>query len=212
MKLLCFILSFLFSTTFTLADTRSEQRTWLGLFANKKITSDFNFWAETQLRHDESHQTMNQVLNRFGLLRPLNAHHEIGLLFAYVQSNTAKEYRPTLQYTYKSQLGLNSFALRNRLEFRELEEQEAKSIRWRTQLRWAQPLNEASDFVIWDEPFLTITHEDWTGNRVVERNRLFIGQKFKWPEFALEIGYLNQFIPRETKSIYEHSFVTYLIF
>ncbi len=194
------------------ADMRNEQRTWLGLFAQKKINSNLNLWAETQLRHDETHQTMNQVLNRFGLLRPLNSNHELGLLFAYVQSSTIKEYRPTLQHTYRSQISLNSFAVRNRLEFRELEEQEARSMRWRTLLRWSQTLNDDSDFIVWDEPFLTITHEDWTGNRFIERNRFFIGSKIKWREFFIEVGYLNQFIPRENKSVQEHALVTYIFF
>jgi hypothetical protein len=81
----------------TFAFERSEQRTWLGLFANKSINSEFNLWAETQLRHDESHQTMNQTLNRFGLIKKLSSQNEVGFLFAYVQSDSAKEYRPTLQ-------------------------------------------------------------------------------------------------------------------
>ena len=66
----------------TYADSRAEQRTWLGLFMRKKITTEYDLWAETQLRHDESNQTMNQTLNRFGVLKNLNEHHEVGFLFA----------------------------------------------------------------------------------------------------------------------------------
>ncbi len=194
------------------ADMRNEQRTWLGLFAQKKINSNLNLWAETQLRHDETHQTMNQVLNRFGLIKPISDRHEVGFLFAYVQSDTAKEYRPTFQYSYKIQDQSNFFTLRNRLELRDVEQQEAKSVRWRSLLRWSHALNESYDFLIWDEPFLNLTHEQWTGERLFERNRLFIGTKIKWSELALELGYLNQYIPRDTKSIQEHALVTYLFF
>jgi hypothetical protein len=62
----------------TFASGRGEQRTLRGLFAHKSINAEFNLWAETQLRHDESHQTMNQTLNRFGLIRKLSSQHEVG--------------------------------------------------------------------------------------------------------------------------------------
>jgi hypothetical protein len=51
----------LFFTIFSIAQAfaveRAEQRVWLGLFAKKKITEHYDLWAETQLRHDETHQT-----------------------------------------------------------------------------------------------------------------------------------------------------------
>ena len=191
---------------------RSEQRTWLGLFANKSIHSEFNLWAETQLRHDDSHQTMNQTLNRFGLIRKLSGQHEVGFLFAYVQSDTAKEYRPTFQYTYKFENDSTLYSIRNRLEFRDVEQQEANSMRWRTLFRWARPMAPSWDLLIWDEPFLNITHEEWTGQRVFERNRVFLGTVLKWEEIKIEFGYLNQLIPRENKTIQEHTLVGYLFF
>ncbi len=210
-KILLFLFLILIQSP-SFADMRNEQRTWLGLFAQKKITSNLNLWAETQLRHDETHQTMNQVLNRFGLIKPISENHEIGFLFAYVQSDSAKEYRPTFQYSYKVQRESNFFTLRNRLELRDVEQQDAKSVRWRSLARWSHALNASYDFLIWDEPFLNLSHEKWTGERLFERNRLFIGTKIKWSELAFELGYLNQFIPRATKSIQEHTLVTYLFF
>ena len=212
MKKIFLVLVLILTYSPTFADIRNEQRTWLGLFAQKKLTTSLNLWAESQLRHDESHQTMNQVLNRFGLLKPLSPNHEIGLLFAYVQSDTAKEYRPTLQYTYKVQEDSDLFSIRNRLELRDVEQQESNSVRWRSLLRWSHVLSESSDLVIWEEPFLNLSHEKWTGERLFERNRAFIGTKLKLSEIALEIGYLNQFIPRDTKSIQEHTLVTYFFF
>jgi hypothetical protein len=68
------------------------------------------------------------------------------------------------------------------------------------------------DLLIWDEPFLNITQEEWTGKRVFERNRVFLGTVLKWEEIKIEFGYLNQLIPRENKTIQEHSLVGYFFF
>ena len=202
----------IFSQNETFADSREEQRTWLGLLIRKKITSDYDLWAETQLRHDESNQTMNQTLNRFGVLKNLNEHHEVGFLFTYVQSATAKEYRPTLQYVYKNNGELNSFSMRNRLEGRDIENNDANSMRFRSQIRLAHVLNSQYDLVVWDEPFMNLTHEQWAGNRFIERNRAFLGTRVKFENISLEVGYMNQYIPRETRNVSEHILTTYFFF
>jgi len=208
-----FLVFFVFvSISKTFADSREEQRTWLGLFMRKKMTTDYDLWAETQLRHDESHQTMNQTLNRFGVLKNLSEHHEIGFLFAYVQSATAKEYRPTLQYVYKNNGELNSFSMRNRLEGRDIEKNYANSMRFRSQIRLAHVLNPKYDLVIWDEPFVNLTHEQWTGNHIFERNRAFLGTRVKFENISFEVGYMNQFVPKEPHNVTEHILTTYFFF
>lgn len=218
MKVLVVLLFTFSSVTQAFATERAEQRTWLGLFAKKKITENYDLWAETQLRHDESHQTMNQTLNRFGLLRSINKHHEIGLLFAFVQTGLMKEYRPAIQYLYKNNGPVNSFSIRNRLEGRDIEDSksiagsDADSLRFRSQIRWAYTLSPVYDLVFWDEPFLNLTHEKWTGNRFIERNRVFLGTRVKSENISFEIGYMNQYIPRNTVSMSEHALVLYFFF
>lgn len=208
----------IFSIAHAFAVERAEQRVWLGLFAKKKITEHYDLWAETQLRHDETHQTMNQTLNRFGLLRNLDEHHEVGLLFAFVQTGLMKEYRPAIQYLYKNNGPLNSFSVRNRLEARDIEDSktiagsDADSLRVRSQIRWAHTLNPKYDLVVWDEPFFTLTHEKWTGNRFIDRNRLFLGTRIKSENINFEVGYMNQYIPRNTVSMSEHTLVLYFFF
>ena len=209
MKLIFALLFIFFSVSEVFAFTKEEQRTWLGIFARKKITSELDFWAETQLRHDETHQTMNQTLNRFGILKNIDDHHEIGFLFAYVQSATLREYRPTLQYAYKNKWENDSFSIRNRLEGRDIEDNDANSLRFRSQLRWAHTLNSDYDLVVWDEPFVNLTHETWTGNRFVERNRAFLGTRIKFENISFEVGYMNQYIPRATQSVSEHILTLY---
>jgi hypothetical protein len=218
MKVIFIIVFAILSVDQVFPAEREEQRIWLGLVAKKKITEHYNLWAETQLRYDETHQTMNQTLNRFGLLRSLNEHHEVGLLFAFIQTGLMKEYRPALHYLYQNNGIINSFSIRNRLEGREIEDSKtisgsgADSLRFRSQIRWAHTLSPVYDIVLWDEPFLNLTHEKWTGNRLIERNRLFLGTRIKSEHIHFEVGYMNQYIPRNDVSMHEHALVFYIFF
>jgi hypothetical protein len=194
------------------AETKDEQRVWLGIFGRKELSSNYDLWAETQLRHDETNQTMAQILNRFGVLRNMNEHHEFGLLFAYVQSGLTKEYRPTLQYVYKNKLDINSFSIRNRLEGRDIENEDANSLRFRSLFRFSRPLNTQYDLVLWEEPFLNLTRENWSGDRFFERNRVFAGVRINFEKVNFEVGYMNQYVPRENQNISEHILTLYLFF
>ncbi len=210
MRLTIFIFLTLISVSQAFGDVRSEQRLWLGVFSKKKITENYLFWAEAQLRYDQTHQTMNQTMNRFGLLRNLNQNHEIGWLFSFIQTGMTKEYRPTLQHIYSDNRPLNNFSLRTRLEGRDIEDSDANSLRLRSQVRLAHTLNPTYDLVVWDEAFVNLTHEQWTGNHAIDRNRFFLGTRGKYEQIIFEIGYMNQYIPRNTLSLSEHALLLYL--
>jgi hypothetical protein len=212
MKLLLFILCLLFAGGVRAAEHRDEHRTWLGIFARKNIAPNYDVWAETQLRHDETNQTMNQTLNRFGPLKTLSEHHEVGALMVFVQGRTLREYRPTLQHVYKDRFGMSAVSLRNRLEFRDVEDDDANAVRFRTQLRWSSPLTAIYDLVLWDEPFVNLTRETWTGNRFFERNRAFAGTRISFEKISFEVGYMNQYIPRTNRDLSEHILVLYTYF
>jgi len=211
------ILIFLFASAHA-RSTVNEQRTWLGLFGKKALSEKNTLWAEAQLRHDVTNQTMNQTLNRFGVLRTLSPKHEAGLLFAYVQTNqlsgtSLREYRPTAQYVFKSVLGsIKDFSARARIEYRMLEDVSADSVRTRLLLRYGRKLSDATDFVFWEEPFVNVTREDWTGRRAFERNRAFMGVRQSFNGADVEVGYMNQFIPRTSRNMYEHILVAYLFY
>jgi len=195
------------------ASTKDRERIWVGMFGKKEIAEKNFFFTEAQLRYDLNTPTMQQNIIRFGGLHQLNLNHEIGLLGAYVQTGLVKEYRPTLQYTYFSNSNkFYDFSLRNRLESRFLEDQTEVSLRYRLSARVQKNITERLSLIIWDEPFINLTQEDWTGERTFERNRLFFGPRFKFNELNLEIGYLNQYIPRKDKNTMEHIIVTYLFF
>jgi hypothetical protein len=212
MKYLFLCLLILSSTQELFAQAKEENRIWLGLLGRKNINSHLDFWAEAQLRHNENDQTMTQTLNRFGVLKKLNENNEIGFLFAYVQTGTTKEYRPTLQYVFKNIWQTNNISIRNRLEGRDIEDNKANSIRFRSQLRWARPINSLYDIVAWDEPFVNLTHERWTGDRFFERNRIFLGTRIKFEQISFEVGYMNQYTPRSTGNTSEHILTLYTFF
>ncbi|MFP5387480.1 MAG: DUF2490 domain-containing protein, partial [Bacteriovoracia bacterium] len=154
-----------------------------------------------------------QLLLRPGILKGFSKNHEAGFLYGYIYTDDVKENRPTLQLTdVFLQSPSNVISLRNRLEFRIREDQDARSIRYRAALRWQHNISEVLGLVLWDEPFLNITNEKWTGDRVFERNRLFLGSSIKFDVIRLEAGYMNQFTPRKDTSIIEHILTFYLFY
>lgn len=207
MKILILLLvTFLASNT--LAEVRSNDRTWLGLFNKKEVTEDFSIWAEAQARMDNDEFTGQQILLRTGLLKSFDDKNEAGLMYGYILTGDVREHRPTFQYGitfFKS--GASTLSLRNRFEYRKLEDNNTVSGRYRAALRY-----QWDSYIVWDEPFLNITHEDWTGNRLVERNRFFIGKSFKVQEMNLEAGYMNQYVPRSSRTTYEHILTLYLFY
>ncbi len=190
------------------ADSRSFDRTWLGLFNKKKISETYSIWAEAQARMDNYKFTNQQLLLRTGLLKAIDATNEIGLLYGHIQTDELREHRPTLQYFHIFlKNDVSSFSIRNRLEYRKLENKDAISGRYRGMVRY-----QHGPFIIWEEPFLTFTSEDWTGNRLFERNRLFVGRGFKRENMNLEVGYMNQYIPRSSRTTSEHILTLYLFY
>lgn len=207
MKTFIFFLASIFTLT-CFADTRSFDRTWLGLFNKKEVSENYFIWAEGQARMDNEKFTNQQLLLRTGVLRKLDDKNEVGLLYGYIQTGDVNEHRPTLQYShtfFKDEA--SSLSLRNRLEYRKQEGNETVSGRYRGSLRY-----QRHSYIIWDEPFLNITHEDWTGDRIFERNRFFVGHASKFEKMNLEVGYMNQYTPRSDRTTVEHILVLYLFY
>lgn len=199
--------------SFKAFSTDDRNGVWFGTFGKKSISDKLSLWSEVQLRHNSELGVMAQTLFRGGLLYSPFKNHEFGLIMGYIETNLpnqTEEYRPTFQYIYQG-LTLSSvnLLLRSRLELREIEENDDESLRYRLMLRTSTAINSNLDLVVWDEPFINLTKEQWTGNRAFDRNRLFVGLRKKFQNFSIETGYLNQFIPRDS-DISEHLFVFYV--
>jgi hypothetical protein len=214
MKIIFIFLILVFSTN-SFAETRTFDRAWLGIFGKRKIgDTHFFIWTEGQMRMDNDYFIKQQMLFRNGVLMKLDDKNEIGLLYAYVETDGAPdEHRPTFQYArsfFKTEV--HTLSLRNRFEYRKRESNNAVSGRYRAQVRYQYFREGKKSWIVWDEPFLNMTHEDWTGNRLVERNRAFLGFGIPLYDTNLEIGYMNQYTPRKSRSSSEHVFVIYYLF
>ncbi len=191
----------------------NQAKTWLGIFGKKAVTTDLSFWHELQLRYDLESTTMQQLLTRFGLLKSFTANHEAGLIMGYIQTGSVKEYRPTLQHTYSLNLDEKSrMGFRSRLEWRSIENDTDHSMRYRLQPSFRYPITEKVYFLTWNEFFLNLSRETWTGNRIFERNRFFIGTRIEGLSDRIEFGYMNQYIPRDTQITSEHIITLYYFY
>lgn len=190
---------------------------WLGTFAQKKLTENYSYWIETQVRYNLDLGNTSQVLYRTGLLQKLESTQGLGYLYAYIQSANNREHRFTLQHNLKyGQLSGFTFSHRARLESRYLEEVTESyetGSRFRYLLRAEQNQANTYNLVVWNEIFLNLNQTAWNGNQSTDRNRFFIGIKKNFLETnRFEIGYLNQFVPRESGDISEHIATVYLFF
>ena len=183
---------------------------WYGFFTENEIKNDYSLWTETQLRFNAEKSQMQQTLFRTGLLKKTSKVNQVGLLYAFVETGEMKEHRFSLQYKNK----INSFFKiltaeeRFRLESRDRENMSNLSERFRYQLRIEDTLAKRWNWVVYNELFINLNSTTESGNRLLERNRFFLGAKLKIPkDFKLDVGYLNQYIPRKEKNTIQHILV-----
>ena len=208
LKSLIIILNII-STTYCYATTNNNGF-WWGTFTKKAIGDNYSFWAETQVRYNLSFGQVGQILYRTGLLSQQNLN-EWGLLYGYIQGNSSKEHRYTLQHIRSYSIIENlSLSSRIRYEFRDLENIKDNASRLRILLRATIPYT--NPLIIWNEYFINLNNVSWNGKYRFDRNRLFIGSQYKIHESKIEYGYLNQFTKRESENLMEHILVTYLNF
>ena len=203
---------FLILLTILSQQSFADERGWLGVFSRKANQTNTHFThQEVQIRYNFENGSNQQLLARFGILKPLNDKHEVGVIVGYIETGDLVEYRPAFQHLYSLKGVSQTFSFRSRIEWRDWQDRNTNSIRSRFQLSYLKPLTSTQSLLIWDEPFLNITHDKMSGERVFERNRFFVGLKFSGLGHVFDVGYMNQFIPRKTDTT-EHIAVVYLYF
>lgn len=199
MKIILLILTLILSST-SLAKTNNNPGAWIGLFTKKDLGNNFSMWGDYQLRYSMAQGEMQQTLFRFGPIWKFSERQEIGLLYGFVES-TVKEYRTTFHH----QIYVNpKLILRSRLEYRNLEDNDDDSLRFRHLIRYIHPLKNSLSLLFWEEPFLNLTSDSWTERRFFDRNRIFLGFRFPALNMQMEAGYMNQFVPRSKTNTVEH--------
>ena len=179
--------------------------TWFGTMIKRPLSKKYFLWAETQVRYVFDIGQTSQLIYRAGLLESLSSEHEIGYLYAHIQGTANVENRLTFQHTqqYGPRNGYH-FSGRSRIEARFLENSHDDAARVRYNLRSMSSKNEGYRPVISNEIFINLTRDNWTGDRDIDRNRLFFGLNKKIHDFQIEFGYLNQFVPRKSKDMQDH--------
>lgn len=207
MKILLLIL-FTITVTTSFASQKDTPGAWVGLFHRKDLGNNFSMWGDYQLRYTMEKGEMQQTLFRFGPLWKFSTNQEIGLLYGFVEFGV-KEYRTTFHHAIAPSPRLT---LRSRFEYRNLEDNDDDSLRFRYLVRYLYGLQGKTSLLIWEEPFFNLTSDQWTGERTFDRNRLFLGLRFPALGMDIEAGYLNQFIPRRTQDTMEHLALLYVYY
>ncbi len=201
---LLLIITTMFATSL-MADEH-KHGSWLGTFTKKKMTQNFDLWAETQLRYNWDMAGVGQILYRVGVLQKLTDYQGLGYLYAYIKSDNIKEHRYTVQHTfnyfYVEGLKLSH---RVRLEARVLENSSDDAMRARLLVKLEDDFIGQWSWMSYNEIFVNLSDDVWTGERTFERNRFYLGVKKPYEEFTLNIGYVNQYVPRATQDTYEHN-------
>lgn len=194
----------LFSVS-TFSKTKDLKGAWAGVFSNKELNSSFFWSSEVQSRYSLDGGSLGQFLYRTGLNLKHQSSSTSSVLYGYITSENVKEHRWTLQFA-TSYYDKNDFKVssRSRVEYRNIEDNDDDSLRYRYLLR-----ADYSDFIVWDEAFINLTKDDWTGDRSFDRNRFFFGKKLSVFDSKIEYGYLNQYVPRKDMNISEHILVLY---
>lgn len=203
-----FALLLTISTLPLLAAQKDTPGAWFGLFHRKDINEKFSMWGDYQLRYTMEKGEMQQTLFRFGPLWRFSKNQELGLMYGFVEFGV-KEYRTTAHHLIHVSPRL---LLRSRLEYRNLENNDDDSLRFRYLIRYITPFRGSTSFLIWEEPFLNFTSDKWTGNRTFDRNRFFLGFRFPALGMEMEAGYMNQFIPRSNRDTMEHLALLYVFY
>lgn len=212
MKIICFFLCLLQS--FVLYATESRNGMWYGFFNEAEINERFAWWTEVQLRHDVDAQRLQQSLVRTGLLMQVTESSNMGLLYAYIDSDPFKEHRITLQHVLIYGDYFNStLSQRVRLEYRTLENNRNLPGRFRYSFRAEKTTSFKIKPFINNEVFLNLKNDEYFGNSIFDRNRLFIGGRYPFKEnINIEVGYLNQYIHRPHRDLTEHILFFYLFY
>jgi hypothetical protein len=197
----------------TLAANKKESG-WLGTFSKKKLSEKYFYWIETQVRYGFDRGATNQVLYRTGLLQKITENQSLGYLYGHISGVTSKEHRLTFQHGMKYGALRNiKFSHRARLEARFLENVTDDAGRFRYLIRGEQSKAASWGLVVWDELFINLNKTNWNGDKSFDRNRFFVGMKKTFfGSNRFEIGYLNQFVPRDNGDTSEHAIVVYMFF
>lgn len=171
--------------------------------------SPLRWWFDGHLRYLDDSDGFNQSIFRPGLGYQLTPNTNVWFGYAWINELPANgapvfdENRIWQQVLWSNKVGQQTLYSRSRLEQRFVETGDDTGWRFRQFVKLDRPFCTGSPLsvVAWDEGFFDLNETDFGQNGSFSQNRLFvgIGRKFNGLNSPkLEIGYLNQFLRRNS--------------
>ncbi len=199
------LLTLIFLLNHNLYATSASNRIWAAANTIKHINHSAKFQIFAEKRYNTDLGETAQSVFLLGPHYQMTKKHRIGFLYGSFHSPSTVEHRFIAEHfqNYGRRLGFG-FVGRTRLEGRYLEDSSDDSTRLRYFISILEKSNRFYNLLIWTEPFLNLTKENWTGNRTIERVRSFIGIRINIDKTFLDLGYMNEHIPRSSGDRVEH--------
>lgn len=198
----------------TLAENVDDFGVWgaiqgQGSFTHSSLeASKWQWWMEGQARwfNDASH--LGQSIIRPGVGYKLSDQVSIWLGYAWIRTSPlakeqTDEHRIWQQLSWNKTYHWGKIATRTRLEQRFLNTGNDTGWRFRQFLKYTHPLYTDRIYLsLWDEIFVNFNDTDWGADSGFGQNRLFAGFGVfidSKKHYRFELGYLNQFVSRESQ-------------
>jgi len=184
----------------------SEGQTWAQFLSQGKLTEDLRFWGELQPRFSLDRGNFTTVMVRPGLGWQATPDLSLWLGYAWtplLNPTWRNEHRIWSQAIYTLNLEPVVLTQRLRLESRFLENISGAGFRLRYQARLAVPvaMENALQFVTYDEVFLGLNRPAASIASGFDQNRFFVGGNYRFtPQLAFDLGYMWNLVRNATLS------------
>ena len=169
--------------------------------------SDYRWWFDAHARYSDDANGFEQSILRPGIGYALANRHVLWAGYGWIANSPEQgdwfyEHRFWQTHSWKTSINTFNFPSRSRLEQRWREGSGGDTgWRFRQFFKLTHPIGRETPFYwsTWDEVFVSMNDTDWGARSGLDRNRVFAGIGWKSTHaLKAEIGYLNQFINRNS--------------
>jgi len=205
----------LLATSTPAQDLNHDVGAWFAAAGQGSIESGgektrWRWWFDAHARFLDGSEGVDQSIVRPGFGYDLSKRSTLWLGYGWIYSDPAgtdayDEHRIWQQYTWAKDYAANNFFLRSRLEQRFLETGDDVGWRFRQFFKVSYPFSFEPRLTLaaYEEVFVNFNDTDWGAEAGFDQNRLFAGLGWtldREKHVRVELGYLNQFIHRPTRS------------
>ncbi|UKT65841.1 DUF2490 domain-containing protein [Pedobacter mucosus] len=187
----------------------TESGGWLFISHTQKLSEEFDFLADVQLRSADQYSYWNTVLLRGAINYNLNDHHSTAIGYAFLGEwekmeggkDFEREHRLYEQYIFQTKLKKTELTLRARLEQRFQKDDQIKfSQRIRAFASFQIPIFADSQFEkgiylkAQDEIFLNIQYKENVNGSILDQHRPYAGIGLRTgKKLDIDLGYMRWF-------------------